>query len=45
MTQQIFAIALSLEGVEQYSEAGFPAFGEGGRKCTSLASRAGVTEI
>jgi hypothetical protein len=33
-------IALSLEGVEEYSHAGFPAFRVGGRKFASLASRA-----
>src|SRR5215831_13654950 len=32
-------IALSLEGVEQYSHAGFPAFKVGGRKFASLASQ------
>ena len=34
-------IALSLEGVEQYSHAGLPAFRVGGRKFASLASQAG----
>ena len=34
-------IALSLEGVEEYSHAGLPAFRVGGRKFASLASRAG----
>lgn len=33
-------IALSLEGVEEYSHAGFPAFRVGGRKFASLASQA-----
>ena len=33
-------IALSMEGVEEYSHAGFPAFRVGGRKFASLASRA-----
>jgi hypothetical protein len=33
-------IALSLEGVEQYSHAGLPAFRVGGRKFASLASQA-----
>jgi hypothetical protein len=33
-------IALSLEGVEEYSHAGLPAFRVGGRKFTSLASQA-----
>jgi hypothetical protein len=33
-------IALSLEGVEEYSHAGLPAFRVGGRKFASLASRA-----
>jgi hypothetical protein len=33
-------IALSLEGVEEYSHAGSPAFRVGGRKFTSLASQA-----
>lgn len=32
-------IALSLEGVEEYSHAGFPAFRAGGRKFASLASQ------
>ena len=32
-------IALSLEGVEEYSHAGFPAFRLGGRKFASLASQ------
>ena len=32
-------IALSLEGVEDYSHAGFPAFRVGGRKFASLASQ------
>ena len=34
-------IALSLEGVEEYSHAGLPAFRVGGRKFASLASEAG----
>lgn len=34
-------IALSLEGVEEYSHAGLPAFRIGGRKFASLASQAG----
>ncbi len=33
-------IALNLEGVEEYSHAGFPAFRVGGRKFASLASQA-----
>jgi len=33
-------IALSLEGVEEYAHAGFPAFRVGGRKFASLASQA-----
>src|SRR5215471_4578736 len=33
-------IALSLEGVEEYSHAGLPAFKVGGRKFASLASQA-----
>ena len=33
-------IALSLEGVEEYSHAGFSAFRVGGRKFASLASQA-----
>ena len=33
-------IARSLEGVEEYSHAGFPAFRVGGRKFASLASQA-----
>jgi hypothetical protein len=33
-------IALSLEGVEEYSHGGFPAFRVGGRKFASLASQA-----
>ena len=33
-------IALSLEGVEEYSHAGLPAFRVGGRKFASLASKA-----
>jgi hypothetical protein len=32
-------IALSLEGVEEYSHAGLPAFRVGGRKFASLASQ------
>lgn len=32
-------IALSLEGVEEYCHAGFPAFRVGGRKFASLASQ------
>ena len=38
-------IALSLEGVEEYSHAGLPAFRVGGRKFASLASQVGGTEI
>src|ERR1700756_5236 len=34
-------IALGLEGVEEYSHAGLPAFRVGGRKFASLASQAG----
>jgi hypothetical protein len=34
-------IALSMEGVEEYSHAGLPAFRVGGRKFASLASQAG----
>jgi hypothetical protein len=34
-------IALSLEGVEEYSHAGLPAFRVGGRKFATLASQAG----
>ena len=34
-------IALSLEGVEEYSHAGLPAFRVGGRTFASLASQAG----
>ena len=34
-------IALSLEGVEEYSHAGLAAFRVGGRKFASLASQAG----
>src|ERR1700676_1551375 len=34
-------IALSLEGVEEYSHVGLPAFRAGGRKFASLASQAG----
>jgi hypothetical protein len=33
-------IALTLEGVEEYSHAGLPAFRVGGRKFASLASQA-----
>jgi hypothetical protein len=33
-------IALSMEGVEEYSHAGLPAFRVGGRKFASLASQA-----
>jgi len=33
-------IALGLEGVEEYSHAGFPAFRVGGKKFASLASQA-----
>jgi hypothetical protein len=33
-------IALSMEGMEEYSHAGFPAFRVGGRKFASLASQA-----
>jgi hypothetical protein len=33
-------IALGLEGVEEYSHAGYPAFRVGGRKFASLASQA-----
>jgi hypothetical protein len=36
-----WGIALSLEGVEEYSRAGLPAFRAGGRKFASLASQAG----
>jgi len=35
-------IALSLEGVEEYSHGGLPAFRVGGRKFASLASQAEV---
>lgn len=35
-------IALSLEGVEEYSHARSPAFRVGGRKFASLASQAGL---
>jgi hypothetical protein len=35
-------IALTLDGVEEYSHAGLPAFRVGGRKFASLASQAGV---
>jgi hypothetical protein len=42
MTEADFRrIALSLEGVEEYSHAGLPAFRVGGRKFASLASQAG----
>ena len=34
-------IALSLDGVEEYSHAGLPAFRVGGRKFASLAAQAG----
>jgi hypothetical protein len=34
-------IAVTLEGVEEYSHAGLPAFRVGGRKFASLASQAG----
>ena len=34
-------MALSLEGTEEYSHAGLPAFRLGGRKFASLASQAG----
>jgi len=34
-------IALTLEGVEEHSHAGLPAFRVGGRKFASLASQAG----
>jgi hypothetical protein len=34
-------IALTLDGVEEYSHAGLPAFRVGGRKFASLASQAG----
>jgi hypothetical protein len=34
-------IAVSLDGVEEYSHAGLPAFRVGGRKFASLASQAG----
>src|SRR6266705_5952171 len=37
-------IALNLEGVEEYSHAGLPAFRVGGRKFASLASQAWGTE-
>ena len=41
MTEADFRrIALSLEGVEEYSHAGLPAFHVGGRKLASLASQA-----
>ena len=41
MTAEDFrAIALRLEGVEEYSHAGLPAFRVGGRKFASLASQA-----
>ena len=41
MTAKDFrTIALSLEGVEEYSHAGLPAFRVGGRKFASLASQA-----
>jgi hypothetical protein len=41
MTESDFrTIALSLEGVEEYSHAGLPAFRVGGRKFASLASQA-----
>ncbi len=41
MTPAYFrTIALSLEGVEEYSHAGLPAFRVGGRKFASLASHA-----
>jgi hypothetical protein len=41
MTAEDFRrIALSLEGVEEYSHAGLPAFRVGGRKFASLASQA-----
>ena len=40
MTAEDFrTIALSLEGVEEYSHAGSPAFRVGGRKFASLASQ------
>lgn len=37
--QDFRRIALSLEGVEEYCHAGFPAFRVGGRKFASLASQ------
>ena len=41
MTAEDFRrIAMSLEGVEEYSHAGLPAFRVGGRKFASLASQA-----
>src|SRR5947209_11034914 len=41
MTAEDFRrIAMSLEGVEEYSHAGLPAFRFGGRKFASLASQA-----
>lgn len=39
--QDFRRIALSLEGVEEYCHAGFPAFRVGGRKFASLASQTG----
>jgi len=39
-TRDFRRIALSLEGVEEYSHAGLPAFRVGGRKFASLASQA-----
>lgn len=39
-TKDFRRIALSLEGVEEYSHAGLPAFRVGGRKFASLASQA-----
>ena len=38
-------IALSLEGVEEYSHAVLPALRVGARKFASLSSQAGPTEI
>jgi hypothetical protein len=38
-------IALSLEGVEEYSHAGLPAFRVGGRKFASLASPGGYGNL
>jgi hypothetical protein len=38
-------IALSLEGVEEYSHAGLPAFRVGGRKLLRSRRKQGGTEI